>query len=218
MYVFKFVINRYLLATALLCCLISCNKEYSSIVKETSLTIEGRYDCISAEWLGIPIDINNDGVRSCNIIDEFMGLSNSLSSLGDNVMVLTGVENIGQRGCMAIRFPMQYIRENHSDKSLSFANPLGSTAWYEFYFSIDHKGNILWEDPISISNPTEYIQDEGHYCDGIDYLKTGPANVRYILDGTICITFNVTYYDWSSQSWASGKIEGRYKRRSPLSY
>lgn len=206
------------ISIAFLGMLVACGKEDYSKVSETSLMIEGRYDCISAEWFGLPVDLNNDGKKSCDIIGEFSGMENSMSALGNNVMTVTGVENAEQTGCMSIRFPMQYIRENNSDGKLSFANPLGSYAWYEFFFSIDKDGSIDWQEPMSIKNPDEHVNDEGHYHDGVDYLKTGSAHVRYIIDGTVCIIFNVTYYDWHSMSWVTGQIEGRYRRRSPLFY
>lgn len=197
----------------------SCGKEDYSKVIEMSSKIEGRYECISADWYGhSSVDLDNDGQKNSNLLDEFDGMSNSMLALGNNAMVVTGVEDTRHNGCLSIRFPMQYLRKNHSDGKISFANPLGSTAWYEIYFSIDSDGEIIWQEPESISDPEEYVTDEGRYCDGIDYLKTGGAYVRYIIDGTICILYDMTYYDWSSESWVSGKVEARYRRSAPLSY
>lgn len=198
---------------------VSCVKEDFSKVLEKSLSLEGRYDCISADWYGnSSVDLDNDGQKSSNLLDEFNEMSNSMLALGNNAMVVTGVEDTRHNGCLSIRFPMQYLRRNHFDGKISFANPLGSTAWYEIYYSINTDGEIIWQEPDSISNPEEYVTDEGHYCDGIDFLKTGGAYVRYIIDGTICILFDITYYDWFSESWVSGKVEARYRRRTPLIY
>lgn len=211
--------RRYVIfAVAFLGIFVSCGEDSQSIINETSEMIEGRYDCISAEWLGLPVDLNDDGKKSCNISAEFNGMSNSLLALENDAMTVTGVENTGQTGHMTVRFPMQFIRENNSDGILSFANPLGGYAWYEFYFTVDKKGVIYWQEPMSISHPEDHIQQEGHYLDGVDYLKTGSAHVRYIMEGLICIIFDMTYYDWSSKSWVSGQIEGIYMRRSPLWY
>lgn len=51
---------------------------------------------------------------------------------------------------------------------------------------------------IGINVPEWYPANEGHYCDGIDYLMIGSAHVQYTIDGTICILFSITYYDWST--------------------
>lgn len=198
--------------------LVSCAKEDFSKVIETSSEIEGRYDCISADWLGPYVDLNNDGQKSCNLMDEFAGMSNSMLALGKNSLVITGVEETDRYGYVSISFPVQYLRKNHSDGKISFANPLGGKAWYVIRFTIDQEGEIDWIEPDSIRDPESYVIDEGHHYDGIDYLKTGAAHVRYVIDGTICILFDVTYYDWASESWTSGKAEIRYQRRSPLYY
>lgn len=58
---------------------VSCMKEDFSKVLEKSLSLEGRYDCISADWYGnSSVDLDNDGQKSSNLLDEFNEMSNSI--------------------------------------------------------------------------------------------------------------------------------------------
>lgn len=209
---------RFLAISAVATLLVACGKDDFSKVIETSSKIEGRYECVSALWYGRSVDLNNDGVSSNDLFAEFDHMSNSLSALGSQAMVITGVEDTEHEGRVSISFPMQYIRENKSDGHLSFANPLGGTAWYEISYTIDKDGKVIWQEPASISDPEQYVIDDVHYRDGIDYLRTGRADVQYFIDGQFFIIFDLTYYDWSSSSWIAGKVEMRYRRRAPLMY
>ena len=186
---------------------LSCSKEKESrLINEWNLSINGRYAISSLEWDGDGIDLNNDGVASSDLIEEYRHFRN-WQELSFSACKVKLIEEIGHYYSLTIKLPIQHITMNSHDDSFQL-DENGYGGVHLLLFRLNKKGELdikkEEEDIITV------IPESEKYS--ANYASCGGTEIILMKDGIIKFATNCYLYDYSSNGFVTGKMTGTLTR------
>ena len=206
----KFII--LIMAFLLVLAVSSCAKEDNNILRDANESIMGKYQCTSITWNGDPVDLNNDGAASQDIMTEFNNMD-FCREIVKTILRIREATDIGQYMNFTIEVPMQDIVYSKIDDTYELQNSTyGNGMTIGFSFIVDNEGNISFKTtPENDSVLTkEYPDSIEHY----DYQFTSAKEISLLNPGIITAKINSAYWDHSKGEMVYGVTEYRYERTS----
>ncbi len=179
-----------------------------NIIRDWNNSISGRYGFQSLEWEGNAIDLNNDGIASTNLIEEYMLFSSCHSSMELNQSCkVREIEEVNHRYYLSITFPLQRITQDRLDNSFQL-DKSGTIEAHLICFYLDKKGNLHTEK--ETDKMVSEIPESEKYT--ANHAQCGGTEILHIKDGVIEFTTDCRLYDYSSGGFVTGKIRGTFIR------
>lgn len=146
-------------------CLLSCEQK-EDLTKAYRKQFTGKYQIASIRESirGLALDLNGDGTKSVNLLDEYK----SLGAIEDSRFSFLPNKDGGYDGSFALFCPIQYIFEDLSaqppysiDTPITFDNTLLYTYTVSFPMTLSADGTATWQKALQDSadqNKALYIQ------------------------------------------------------------
>ncbi len=170
--------------------------------KKAADQLDGFYEIDRARWEGEVVDLDNDGKASTDFMQEFA------DRIGEGKLYAQPITYTPDRSpghCYyEVNIPFQKIlREGGVDNSM---NPSAVTARFVGRYTMNEKLEIVIDGPMLL----RYISDAENFED-IGRLKDQPV-LRLAGNGRLEISFNMTVYDYSTETWKTAPLTWYYKR------
>ena len=153
--------------------LVSCEKDnWRSELEKSTDQIRGKYECVSMQYEGNPIDLNNDGLCSVDLKDEFSFFSFSHEVFTFPNYIYPASEYNAEE-IFSLGIPIQSIKYNTISRKYSLIADLCGSNYYVFFsYSVNQDGTFAF----SARND---CLDAGHHRDSDwEILDVDASNTR----------------------------------------
>ena len=136
-------------------CLLSCEQK-EDLTKAYRKQFTGKYQIASIRESirGLALDLNGDGTKSVNLLDEYK----SLGAIEDSRFSFLPNKDGGYDGSFALFCPIQYLLEDFSaqppysiDTPITFNNTLLYTYTVSFHMTLSADGTATWQKALQDS-------------------------------------------------------------------
>lgn len=190
---------------------VSCSEKQPDILEEITDGLRGKYQLKSFTYLGEPVDLDDDGVCSNDIIAEMERYSNT-----DNVLsyplIIYPVNEYDCRKSIYIHIPKQSIEFNKWTGKYDNLSFTGNGMCIYFSYHIDHNGNIVTEVHNEKNEPTCEDWDDLIYR--IDYKDTYGIKITKFGNNVLEVLINYSLYDYKTDKLVNDNAVLVYERFS----
>lgn len=183
---------------ALIC--LSCTPDRQVILDGAIQEYKGRYEYLNLEWMGEPVDLNDDGSANMDLFKEF-DLSARLFKADIDVFAIGIIENY-----LFLTVPIQYIKteeygnpRNHNDQIC-----VSLTA----YISIDSKTGVL---SFRKGQSIKETMSKGNFR-----LATGAGelDILSLRNDVLECQYECLAYDYASSQYVTSTVRATLRRFS----
>ena len=204
--------NIHLTIVAIIMALVSCTpkEDPQELLNNVCDQIRGKYICKSITFKGEPLDLNNDSIRSTDLIEELAQLPNCDMAIRDILRIFPARE-YNSESSINIFVSAQVIDYDKVEQTYKIKE-IGAALYLAFAYYVDQQGNI------SFITQNEEITD---FTDESDFEITA-INLQYfkgdriesLENGILKALAYGSYYDYSTEKLVTGPVEYIYERTS----
>ena len=197
----RFVLRPILLLVVLSGFLCSCRDHYSDLINETADRIEGTYDLEAIAWEGEPVDLNNDGIASKDLLQELLSLPTNAEN--NHQAVVTSITLDRSIGAIGMDLPMQNVSIAPNGQYPE-GWMIGNMLTVSISYHIDSSGSLLVDHFDSVGLPDDDSRIE------IKRMKNGTVSFDY--KGHMSFKVGYALYDRQSKQLVDGIIQYLFER------
>lgn len=189
----------------------SCNKhDEKALLTSVNEQIMGRYKCKSITFLGDPIDIDNDGNTSTNIINEFSKYDYTREIINTPLRIAPA-GNYDYSMLINMEIPIQNIRFDKKHNKYSTKDYSKKSSFISFSYSIGKDGLLSFS---VYQNKEIAKEDYDGIIEGIDldYRNTYGIEIVKLGNGIFEAKVACMFYDFATSSIVKGQAIYRYER------
>lgn len=181
--------------------LCSCRDHSSDLISETADKIEGIYNLEAIAWEGEPVDINNDGIASKDLLQELLSLPTNAEN--NHQAVVTSITLDRSSGAIGMDLPMQNV-SIASNGQYPEGWMIGNMLTVNVSYHIDPNGSLFVNHFDSVGLPDDDSRIE------IKRMKNG--TVSFDFNGHMSFIVEYTLYDRQSRQLVDGVIQYLFEK------
>lgn len=205
--------TKYLLC--LLCLLfVSCECEKDDPnpgLESITDLILGEYRCKSMRFEGEPVDLNNDGICSVDLKEEFSYFSYSCTVFSAPNFI-HAVSEYDTEEFFNLKVPIQGIKYDKVSNLFSLMSDYGSNFYVCFSYRVNTDGTFEFFTRNDRLNSS--CRDSDWEILDWDNANTKGENVVYFDNGFLIVQIMGAYYDFHTKNIVTGPVELVYERVS----
>lgn|SRR5574344_450165 len=195
---------------------VSCNKDPGDdLLTRTVDTVIGTYECKSITLVGDPVDLDNDGVSSVDLVKEYSKIWNASIALTSKIRIHPA-EAFGSEVYFNMEIPVQCV--NYDKISMKYVPPhdvdylFGKSIVVNFSYSVDPSGAITTN--LRNDTYTSSYYDEEYIIRNVILKNAFEKEVTLFKDGRIEVEIKNVLFDYSTGKLITAPVKYVYERIS----
>lgn len=190
---------------------VSCSEKQPDILEEITDGLRGKYQLKSFTYLGEPVDLDDDGVCSNDIIAEMERYSNTERILS-YPLIIRPVNEFGESNNINIDIPKQDIEYNIYRDEYDNRSFTGNGMYICFSYHVDPDRNIVTEVHNEKNEPK--CEDGDGLIYRIDYKDTYGIKITKFGNDVLEVLINYSLYDYKTGKLVNDNAVLVYERFS----